>query len=67
MIYWHPLILKMMKIREVNEGIITQKKYNRKLLYKDLEIFQQARDGIYLGHPVKTLHTYSSFQESKNL
>ena len=57
----------MMKTREVNEGIIIQMKYNRKLPYKDLEIFQQARDGIYLDHLVKIPHTYNSFQESKNL
>ena len=67
MIYWRPLILKMMKTRGVNEGIITQKKYNRKLPYRDLEIFQQAHDGIYLGHLVKILYTYNSFLESKNL
>ena len=67
MIYWRPLILKMMKNREVSEGIITQKKYNRKLPYRDLEIFQQAHDGIYLDHLVKIPHTYNSFQESKNL
>ena len=52
MIYWRPLILKMMKNREVNEGIITQKKYNRKLPCRDLEIFQQAHDDIYLDRRV---------------
>ena len=67
MIYWRPLILKMMKNLEVNEGIITQRKYNRKVPYSDLEIFQQAHDGIYLDHLVKILYTYNSFLESKNL
>ena len=66
-IYWRPLILKMMKTHEVNEGIITQRKYNRKLPYRDLEIFQQAHDGIYLDHLVKILYTYNSFLEPKNL
>jgi hypothetical protein len=56
-----------MKIHEVNEEIIIQMRYNRKLLYRGLEIFQQAHGGIYLDHQVKILHTYDSFQESKNL
>jgi hypothetical protein len=56
-----------MKSREANEGITKQMKYNRKLPYRGLEIFQRAHGGIYLDHLVKILHTYDSFQVSKNL